>query len=363
MRLDFPDYTKLVLAELDRKRRSGELPPSLSQPTRVGIRHECAIVYKERFDRRDELTLRNFFGYAESGKHLLALIQGFPIDKFRPLVNYLKGGTENTDPKNLELLAWLIDFRHRPYGFGKEVLLNEEESRVLEGKDAMSKKAVPDIVEELSAADEGGSVDRRKDDEIVEQEKFPASHGVEEESKSDSAARPFAKDNVDLKETAESLAITNPVHLSDTAESHVGKETVQLSDSLGNERDQTSRRSHMRGLIIACLITAICTSGIVAHWMSMDSGCMYWANDHYQKIACDADTPGVIKLPLDKSKMKNFRRIVNEETITEDMIGKIYYIRINGKIEYYTSFGHHPIDNTRTAKVLTKHMFDAHLRK
>ncbi len=361
MRLDFPNYRILVLAEFDRKRRSGGLPLSLLQPTPGRIRSECAKVYQERFETKDELALRNFFGVAEAGLQYLEWIENFPIDKFRPLTNYLTGGTERTDVKNLELLAWLINFRHRPYWFAKEVLLTDEEMKVLEGEAAASKQDRRDMVKGLSETDEDGSADSEEDDDMMRQGKLPDSDGLEKEKRPDSPTSLDVKDTVELSDTAIRNTDMDPGQWSATAERPSGN--VEPADTLSKVADRTASRYRIRNLIIACLITAICTSGIVAHWMSKDSGCMYWANDHYEKIACDADTPVITKLPLEKSKMKNFRRILNEETITEDMVGKIYYVRINGKIEYYTSFGYHPIDNTRTAKVLTQYMFDKHLRK
>ncbi|MGE9310792.1 hypothetical protein ACLOAU_04080 [Niabella sp. CJ426] len=41
-------------------------------------------------------------------------IKRFDIDKFKPLQNFLKKPV-NTREKNIELLAWLIDFKFRPY--------------------------------------------------------------------------------------------------------------------------------------------------------------------------------------------------------------------------------------------------------
>lgn len=41
-------------------------------------------------------------------------IRRFDPDKFKPLVNFLKKNL-NTNEKNVELLAWLIDFPARPY--------------------------------------------------------------------------------------------------------------------------------------------------------------------------------------------------------------------------------------------------------
>ncbi len=101
----------------------------------------------------------------ENGKSYLNHIRGFETDKFKPLDNYLKGHTERTDDKNLELLAWLIDFRHRPHIYGTNILLNDDELAIL-GK---SKKPVlnePKVevraaeVEEKSLAPEQVKIER-----------------------------------------------------------------------------------------------------------------------------------------------------------------------------------------------------------
>jgi|GEM_PF-3322333 len=139
MPLDFFDYTKLLKRTYYKRRADNELSLLLAQSTPAKIRQACLHEYKERFEKqdpqvlkRDEQLLKDFFGPAEPGKRFLKLIEEFEADKFRPLDNYLKRDKGNTDKKNLELLAWLIDFRHRPYVFGKNFELNEEEKLLLE---------------------------------------------------------------------------------------------------------------------------------------------------------------------------------------------------------------------------------------
>ncbi|MBO9684850.1 MAG: hypothetical protein J7502_19630, partial [Flavisolibacter sp.] len=48
-------------------------------------------------------------------------IRHFDLDKFKPLSNYLKKGL-NTRDKNVELLAWLIEFEYRPFAKYIDVL-------------------------------------------------------------------------------------------------------------------------------------------------------------------------------------------------------------------------------------------------
>ena len=150
MRLTQPDYIKLVKAAYYKKQANNELSPLLARSTPANIRQECLNVYKERYDRKDEQVLRAFFGPAESGKQILQTIEKFETEKFKPLDNYLKGNTEKTDDKNLGLLAWLIDFQYRPFVFGMEVTLNEDERSIIgrsenDSLKPVSKQEVEDV--------------------------------------------------------------------------------------------------------------------------------------------------------------------------------------------------------------------------
>jgi hypothetical protein len=93
------------------------------------------------------------------------------------------------------------------------------------------------------------------------------------------------------------------------------------------------------------------------------TGCMYWADSCYKEIACNTELKDRVKLPLDLEKMKSFKRIMREDTITEKSIGKIYYIKTRGIIEYYTEGGNHPIDVTRSLRKLSAYMFNQYLGK
>jgi len=112
----FADYITLVLADYQQKKLAGLLPLELIEPSPARLRDGCLAVYNERYERKDERALERFFGKAADSKSRLQSIARCDIDKFRPLVNYLKDPTINTDPKNIELLAWLIDYKERPHG-------------------------------------------------------------------------------------------------------------------------------------------------------------------------------------------------------------------------------------------------------
>jgi hypothetical protein len=92
--------------------------------------------------------------------------------------------------------------------------------------------------------------------------------------------------------------------------------------------------------------------------------CMLWTGDHYEKIACDtkpADTTAMV-IGLDSNKLVHFKRITRADTLTVTSVGKVWYIKINDDIEYYTSPGEPPAHPGRRLLPLTAHILDVHPR-
>jgi hypothetical protein len=321
MRIDSLDYQQLLLADLDRKRRQTGFSPLVLRPTPAGLKTECAHVCKERFTKRDEPTLRAFFGPADSEQKYLKLIEGCPVDKFRPLVKYLKGETETTDDRNLELLAWLIDFRHRPFAFAKEVQLTDEELAII-GSKAQAKETdtKEDVDKGPKLQDDQGEFD-------------------------------FADAGL-----ADQVKDVDPESISRVAEEPVPVKRFPAEGDTNGTR--------FRGLAGAMifLILVICTVTLYnILWPQADKGCMYWTGDHYEPMPCGESKPDTLKLPMDEVKVRTFRRILREDTITEYSIGKIYYIKMNGRIEYYTAGGNHPVEVNRNLRKLSKYIYDKYL--
>lgn len=322
MRLNFPDYTKLVSNAYKEKRANNELSPLLAQSTPANIRRECLNVYQERYHKKDEQVLRAFFGPAEQGRQFLQSIRGFETDKFKPLDNYLKGNTEKTDDKNVELLAWLIDFHHRPYVFDKNVLLSVEELSITDPSTNNRKK------EETESAYE---------DDVLPKNREESGILLKKESVEDA-----------VKKTGTSIPL-NVI-------------------SKGNTEKNKSKRAAM-----ILLILIICAGGIYAIWQqekgkgimkgSVNSICVYWASDHYEQVPCNEETKGRIIIPMNPERVRSFRRITREDTISEWSVGRLYYIKDSNTIKYYTEAGNYPEDLNRNLKVLSHYIFDNHIRK
>ena len=121
MAFTYADYIESVKEEYRRKLSEGSLPLNLEVPTPGKLKKACILRCSKPFDKRDEKILMDFFDPEGSDKPLATLIGRSDRDKFKPLSNYLKGETSNTDEKNINLLTFLIDFRPRPYVFGMQM--------------------------------------------------------------------------------------------------------------------------------------------------------------------------------------------------------------------------------------------------
>lgn len=115
----FSDYQQRVILAYRSERNKGTLSLNLLEPTPASLRNECLIVYSNRYLKKDENTLKLFFNFNNESNDYSKAIERYDPDRLKPLVNFLLEKTANTDKKNIELLAWLIDYEQRPYKYGQ----------------------------------------------------------------------------------------------------------------------------------------------------------------------------------------------------------------------------------------------------
>lgn len=120
------DYKGAVISDYHDKKEKGLLSLNLSHPTPAKLRNESIIALRSRTKKEDDAFIKDFFNFGTTSDDYSRSIQRFDADKLRPLVKFLKGLIGDTDPRNVELLAWLIDFEPRPYKFGVDYVLDIE---------------------------------------------------------------------------------------------------------------------------------------------------------------------------------------------------------------------------------------------
>ncbi|MDR6781905.1 hypothetical protein [Pedobacter africanus] len=118
--IQFSEYKKHVILAYRRLRDNGDLPAHLKRPTPAGLKKECLFVLadKNRYSEKDIDILRSFFGPKNDLNEYSLAIKKFGADKCKPLSNFLKKLEGNTDDKNIELLALIINFKPRPFIYG-----------------------------------------------------------------------------------------------------------------------------------------------------------------------------------------------------------------------------------------------------
>jgi hypothetical protein len=332
----FKDYTEQILKTFEEKRDANQLSQLLMHPTTANLRQEFLNVYRERVnkgEREEENTLRSFFGIPPAGKTFAYLIEKEYADRFRPIQSLIRRGIKNPSKVNVELVAWLIDFKPRPFLYAKKIF-------------------------------ESG-VERIETVEVIPDEST-------------------AKPDISIQETGETMD-GNKTESTQTAEMDQHSvvipgppsQTPVLITQASNPESGTEKTGHpinrLKKYTILLLIIVILLGGTYIiqkqissnklPYSSMATGCMYWADDQFEIADCNEKKRGRMLFPLDQERMKNFKRITREDTITERSINVVYYISVNNIKEYYTMGGHHPVITTRNLRPLSRYIYIKYLAK
>jgi len=88
----------------------------------------------------------------------------------------------------------------------------------------------------------------------------------------------------------------------------------------------------------------------------IEKNCMYWDNNEYRLTDCKEGNPVLNVIPKDNVQIKFFKRITRKDTLTvENALGKTWYSKVNGKVEFFTMDGIDP-DNKKELKRSTEYI-------
>lgn len=299
----YQDYFNDVINHYRTGERNADLPQRLMRPTPAGIKAECEFAYKSRFQKTDLRTLSAFFEIEQDPDGMLRAIRRCERDRFKPLINFLKGRTSTTDHLNIELLAWLIDFPNRPYKEDYSTVSQQTPSDILTGAAAESNVLRNFEVDLRFEKEETGDV------KVIERELL-----------------------------------------------EVGKSENKKHRLIAFWNIRQRLVFGVMGLLLLTLLGFYIATG-----NSTSQQCMIWIIDHYEPTSCDPKPGEAPVVALDPQKIKNFRMISQAEAVKIAAIGKLWYIKRNGNIEYYTAGGSHPIEQYKNVKPITKYMIETHL--
>lgn len=304
----FSDYKLRVINLYLEKSRCRELPLNLLNSSPARLREECAVAAAERLSKRDEAALKVFFGSFSSPEDLYYLIKKADADKFKPLDNWMKRKSGDTDDKNVELLAWLIDFPERPYI--NSYMRNSPAYHAAEGLSPAERTVGHS--QPQSGRPEAAGPGEDMDGQFL---RYPAASG---------AQSPGA---------------------------------VFLS----------AKRSWSEKLPFLLAPAALIMFMLIFFAMNGDfrkkDTCMYWAGDRFVRANFDQKIPNVQLVALDTFRLNNFFKITRTDTLGPQCVGKIWYSKINKQVEFFTTGGMHPRHPDRQLKPVSLYMFKKYIQR
>lgn len=315
----FADYSTLIFRYYEQKKAAKTLPMELVEPTPARLRDLCQMVCNETFDRKDETTLKKFFGNATNREVCLKAIERCDINKFKPLITYLGDSSVKTHTKNVELLAWLIDFQPRPFDYRMRYVVEETEIPTTN----FQSNEIRDSKVELAVTVNGAEPNKT----VIPEKERVTQQGP-------------------------------PVQTGETASQAISR------------RGRTMKTSKRIVALTTIIIVLVCI-GFYALWRSSpktsppippgSQGCMFWAEDHYQPVPCNMKLGDTLAIALDSEKLVHFRKITRPDTITDNARGSVWYVRYRGNYEFYTSDGYHPIDPQLRLRPITPFIIAKHV--
>jgi hypothetical protein len=306
----FADYQKQILLTYHEKKAANQLSLNLTHATPAKLKRECMAVLSGRYEHRhDEKILSMFFGPRDNASAYMQAISACDTDKFRPLLAFLRENIVATDQKNIELLAWLIDFQPRPFQWDR------------------------DYHKEYAAAEPKIGI-KEENNPVLEKEEVKESEGLNGAAIAEVSEQPG--------EMIEDIAVT----------------TTEVSESNNGTKGLASA-FRRRNILVLLLIFTVASGGIYI-WkireglvITGQEKCMYWAGDHYQPVSCNQKMDGTPVYALDTLKAQRFKKITKPDTLTSSSLGYVWYSKIDGAVEFYTADGFHPVHTERRLKPMT----------
>ena len=294
----FRDY-KIAIKKQYEIVKKEEVSGILANPSPAQMRTLCLIIFDKGMSRKDEAVFRLFFETKEN-EALRKSIENCVIEKFKPIISFLKGERDSESSIRIEMSALLLDFKPRPYA----VFSDGERS---DGNDEnVYETVVTNTVE------------------VVEKD----SEGTTEVTKND---------------------------------------FNDLDSSTEVKRYSEKRSSKKKFVVLTLLIVSIFLVGYTSKQLFFSDDCMQWNGDHYEKVICEEKVQGIgsfNKASVFDSSQFNLHKIEVCDTTTFFVRDKavVWYCKVDGKPEYFTSHGCHPVTG-KPLKPITDYIIKKYIEK
>ena len=294
----FEKYKKELLAFYDHQKDTQQFFGGFENLQRSNLRKACLHVFSKRNTNKDQEIIKAFFDPKGQFSDSVTSIERVDLDRFRPLVSFLQREKNIRDEAAVKLLAWLIDF-------------NSFQDWII-GK---GKQELPKPGDDKQEADKSGD---RSDDE----------------------PETGLPDDVHIPEKLSFL--------------HRFIDAI-IGRPFSNQKTAISCITFiLLGAGIYFLIQNI-TNETIRQPMPEEK-CMYWTGNHYEPVKCNEKIKNATIVPLNLQILNNLKKINLTDTLTSYSLGKVWYSKIEGKREFFTDSGMHPVDTSKRLKPLSKYI-------
>lgn len=305
---------KKALKEHYKIEKEGEQINCLVNPTPAGLRDLLLLKMETPLNDSDKKIIENFLE--------IPFIELTPkkirnlTDKFKPLVIFLKGKSEDPDLRRLEMIALILDFEQRPYL-------------------KFSKQHHNTNIEDITANEETNLYEEKP---IVESDNNQVEKTKIEE---------VSNERIEI--------IQNKLNTQEIT-------VVPDEEAIKNQRKFPFKKIGIIG-ILSILIG-------FSFFMNIKSfatkECMVWKGNKYEAVDCNEKTNGFVEitLPKDDKLIEEFRKMkVDTKTSFFDKKGnpKIWYIKNpNGTLEFYNQPGLQP-ETGKTLRPISRYIIQEYV--
>lgn len=94
--------------------------------------------------------------------------------------------------------------------------------------------------------------------------------------------------------------------------------------------------------------------------LAIEKPFMYWDGDRYMATDSSSLGPQIDVIPMDKFRFRYFKKITRPDTLNAtNSIGKVWYDKSNNNVEFFTSYGKHPV-NDKALKDVSERILNNH---
>lgn len=146
----------------------------------------------------------------------------------------------------------------------------------------------------------------------------------------------------------------------------IEKELIRTSDQQYNILSVKKSKGKLIAVVAGC-VGLLLGSYVVKNEVFPAKECMQWNDDHYEEVVCEGNKVGFADInPIfEKNEdLLDFKKIEVCDTTTFFKSDQpiVWYIKQNGKCEYFNAPGLHPISG-KPLRPITKHIIETHVKQ